>query len=467
MPRNSRSGEAPRRFILGAFLIFAADAVLALRLPSHGLIKQHGSERDAADDVFREVLSAQSTLHTGLLKARAGDLFASLAANQPLGDVELASGAQLRDPGLATVFSAQAAERLPRLAHGPSVSLSAPHLGSHLAATDSWALASGHGSDHGDPEERQQRAAGQERQQRNEQQQQRRSAAGIGAADPPPPEFNVDEAFVAGRLASIAYCSQSHLLEAWNCSRCGAVPGFAPHRVVYDAVWDLTAFAGYHAPLGAVVLSFRGTDSSNWGQWAENMRAWRTDHMYPVPDFPHALIHAGFYTLWTGSTLQASFTGAVSELMAAHPTARLLAVGHSMGGALAQLAALEFKLFYNQTRATVYTFGAPRVGNLAYQQLFNSFIDVSWRFTHNRDIVPSVPLQLMGFQHVAREVWEVDVEDPSAASSGGVERKLLLCDGTGEDPSCHNSACYLGLCTSIADHLVYLGLHMYQDSVEC
>lgn len=92
-------------------------------------------------------------------------------------------------------------------------------------------------------------------------------------------------------------------------------------------------------------------------------------------------------------------------------------------------------------------------------------MDVSWRLTHNRDMVPSVPLQLMGFQHVAREVWEVDVEDPSSA--GNVRRKLLLCDGTGEDPSCHNSACYLGLCTSIIDHLEYLGLHMYQDSDEC
>eukprot|EP00198_Chlamydomonas_reinhardtii_P009629 XP_001698966.1 predicted protein [Chlamydomonas reinhardtii] len=203
----------------------------------------------------------------------------------------------------------------------------------------------------------------------------------------------------AGRLASIAYCGRTDLLEAWNCSRCAGVPGFTPHRVVHDAVWDLT-----------------------------------------------------------------TFSAAVSELVAAHPGSRLVGIGHSMGGALAQLAAIESKLAHNGTHTTVYTFGAPRVGNLAYQQLFNSFIDVSWRFTHNRDVVPSVPLQLMGFQHVAREVWEVDVDDPSAA--GGVERKLLLCDGSGEDPSCHNSACYLGLCTSVADHLVYLGVHMYQDSDE-
>jgi hypothetical protein len=36
-----------------------------------------------------------------------------------------------------------------------------------------------------------------------------------------------------------------------------------------------------------------------------------------------------------------------------------------------------------------------------------------------------------------------------------------LCDKSGEDPACHNSVCYLGLCTSIVDHMTYLGGHMY------
>lgn len=71
--------------------------------------------------------------------------------------------------------------------------------------------------------------------------------------------------------------------------------------------------------------------------------------------------------------------------------------------------------------------------------------------------------QVQGFHHVAREVWVVDVE----GSGGGAEMKLLMCDGSGEDPSCHDSACYLGLCTSVADHLNYLGVSMYQDGPNC
>ena len=34
----------------------------------------------------------------------------------------------------------------------------------------------------------------------------------------------------------------------------------------------------------------------------------------------------------------------------------------------------------------------------------------SWRFTHNRDIVPSWPPTWVGFHHVAREVWQVDFD---------------------------------------------------------
>ena len=32
----------------------------------------------------------------------------------------------------------------------------------------------------------------------------------------------------------------------------------------------------------------------------------------------------------------------------------------------------------------------------------------SWRFTHNRDLVPSWPPTWVGFHHLAREVWQVD-----------------------------------------------------------
>jgi hypothetical protein len=54
----------------------------------------------------------------------------------------------------------------------------------------------------------------------------------------------------------------------------------------------------------------------------------------------------------------------------------------------------------------------------------------------------------MGFHHTAREVWMVDFI--------GLRTLVGVCDGSGEDPLCHSSMCHLGLCSSLADHLLYI-----------
>lgn len=38
-------------------------------------------------------------------------------------------------------------------------------------------------------------------------------------------------------------------------------------------------------------------------------------------------------------------------------------------------------------------------------------VQASYRFTHNRDIVPSWPPTWVGFHHLPREVWQVDFGD--------------------------------------------------------
>jgi hypothetical protein len=53
---------------------------------------------------------------------------------------------------------------------------------------------------------------------------------------------------------------------------------------------------------------------------------------------------------------------------------------------------------------------------------------------------------------VAREVWEHGGE--------GRGTQLRVCDASGEDLSCQMGACLFGLCTSVEDHLTYLGFPM-------
>jgi hypothetical protein len=106
----------------------------------------------------------------------------------------------------------------------------------------------------------------------------------------------------------------------------------------------------------------------------------------------------------------------------------------------------------------LYTFGSPRVGNAAFAEAMrNSTLDHK-RMTHDRDVVPTVPFEHLGFHHTAREVWQRTVRVGRSPMTLSVE---VICDEYGEDPNCQNSICgYPGSCTSVADHLEYLGVSL-------
>lgn len=144
-----------------------------------------------------------------------------------------------------------------------------------------------------------------------------------------------------------------------------------------------------------------------------------------------------------------------AEAQAVSPT--VFVSGHSLGGALATFCALEMKLVAQIEDVRVVTFGSPRVGNAVFAEWFKATVPQNVRFTHNRDMIPSLPPMYMGFSHIPQEVWLVDVV-PSRTLVG-------ICDDSGEDARCHRGACSVfgvgSICVSLADHLGYLS-PMYQ-----
>ncbi|KAI3823028.1 hypothetical protein L1987_10631 [Smallanthus sonchifolius] len=82
--------------------------------------------------------------------------------------------------------------------------------------------------------------------------------------------------------------------------------------------------------------------------------------------------------------------------------------GHSLGGALATLLALELSSSQLAKRGainvTMYNFGSPRVGNKKFADVYNQRVKDSWRVVNHRDIIPSVP-RLMGYCHVAQPIY--------------------------------------------------------------
>ena len=92
---------------------------------------------------------------------------------------------------------------------------------------------------------------------------------------------------------------------------------------------------------------------------------------------------------------------------------------------------------------SVYTFGSPRVGDGVFAEIYAERLgSKTYRLTHGRDVVPSVPNTLLGFRHVPTEVYE---------DRNG---NITIGDGSGEWKGGED---HVWRRYSVSDHLYYLG----------
>lgn len=133
---------------------------------------------------------------------------------------------------------------------------------------------------------------------------------------------------------------------------------------------------------GDLLLVTRGTNKTSVEDWLTNL----TIAMEPGPG--GALVHAGFNRL--RETMQSQID---QSLRAAGAFRRIHIVGHSLGGALATLNAATL-IARGERRLTIYTFGAPRVGNWAFVKWLDNAIGTEniRRVFHPADPVPMIPL---------------------------------------------------------------------------
>jgi triacylglycerol lipase len=148
---------------------------------------------------------------------------------------------------------------------------------------------------------------------------------------------------------------------------------------------------------GEVLVCIRGTQTPR--EWLANFTAVPSP-FNEVSGF--GLVHLGFERMNRSvrTSIQQGLTGI-------DPGVRVTVVGHSLGGAMATLAAVDMKRNFGRTLVDVCTFGAPRVGKPDFRRNFNSEIPRCFRVTNQFDIVPHVPSLLTGWVHVGDEI-EVD-----------------------------------------------------------
>ncbi|KAK6383039.1 hypothetical protein LTS17_003709 [Exophiala oligosperma] len=151
--------------------------------------------------------------------------------------------------------------------------------------------------------------------------------------------------------------------------------------------------------------------------------------------------HSGFLDSWNSA--KSIVQGAVDGARQANPSYSIVSTGHSLGGALATLAAADLRNSgYN---IALYTYGSPMVGNVALATFITGQSGGNYRVTHANDIVPKLPGYPLGFASVSPEYW---ITSPSLVpvTANDVQVSTGVVDLQGDEGQ---------LGGSVADHLWY------------
>lgn len=214
------------------------------------------------------------------------------------------------------------------------------------------------------------------------------------------------------QFARAAYCP-SDKVQGWNCGEaCDAVPGFNLTLTGGDGNEIQLFYVGYWPDQKTVVVAHEGTDPTELMSDLTdvNIVTEKPDAtLFPgLPD--DITVHSGFadeHKKTAGTILTE-----VQNLLSANNAKSVTLVGHSLGGALAELDSLFMVLnLPGDISVQAVTYGTPRVGNGAWAAFFDSKVPNFKRVNNEKDIVPIVPGRFLGFAHPHGEIHIVSPGD--------------------------------------------------------
>ncbi|CAM9543452.1 unnamed protein product [Ectocarpus fasciculatus] len=181
-------------------------------------------------------------------------------------------------------------------------------------------------------------------------------------------------------------------------------------RSILDAIHDTEAFVTANDDM--IVVVFRGTQELT--DWTTNLNMglrsarneWKTD-------LEGCDLHRGFDdgvdTVWLPSSKNGMYQTIKNLYNEDGKNRKLYIAGHSLGGALATIAAARLSFVDDMNIAGIYTIGSPRVFDGMAARTFDAKMnhgtplkDKYFRCRNNNDIVPRIPPY--PYSHVGTEV---------------------------------------------------------------
>jgi triacylglycerol lipase len=226
--------------------------------------------------------------------------------------------------------------------------------------------------------------------------------------------FKAENALYLATASDIAYLRTQEEIKAHAASDLGLDEAFGFFNIKHPVLdEDTQAFAACNAT--HAVISFRGTQE--WNDWMTNLSAtpakfrWFFTHADDIGNV-HAGFSHGLCDCWKeiDAWLEQNVKGT---------TRTLWFTGHSLGAALAALAAAVCSFDVHLPVSGLYTFGQPRIG----QQDFCMSLDYKirsryFRFVNRHDLVPRVPFRGWDYSDCGQMIhFDLDPTVPPSVQS--------------------------------------------------
>ena len=167
-------------------------------------------------------------------------------------------------------------------------------------------------------------------------------------------------------------------------------------HIFSSLVTDVTGYIAVDRTRSLTVLAFRGSRSIRNFIADVDIIQVQTD----ICDGCEA--HQGFWDSWVEA--RAGILAALKTTAIQNPRSRVVVTGHSLGGAIAAIAAAEIRKV--GVPSDLYTFGSPRIaGRKLSDFITNQNAGGNFRITHFDDPVPKMPPLFLDYVHISPEYF--------------------------------------------------------------
>ena len=164
---------------------------------------------------------------------------------------------------------------------------------------------------------------------------------------------------------------------------------------LYTCQWNSKKQAGfmalYNSELDTLFIAFRSTSTVldyiydldiRLYPWPYKCHECKKKYT-PISQLFNVRLHNGFLSKYH------HIRDVLHEFLDSYKHSKIVFTGHSLGGALAQIAALDIAMTFH-TRNSVVTFGSPKVGTRTFATMLEKYVSI-YRIAHPKDIVTSLP----------------------------------------------------------------------------